>query len=154
MENLIALQLQLIQWLQALGDWLTSAHGIFIPHRCRIVLPVGRPSHLLVLGYHTGLTNWPFLDGQRQHQFLLKILLHTARPFWISTSIKHLAFESSFGLPSGHAQNADSFLGYSRGLLPQNAGCGRCSLCSSSWWVSPASTWQFTFLTMYWWAGW
>jgi membrane-associated phospholipid phosphatase len=35
-----------------------------------------------------------------------KMLFHQPRPFWIDPSIKALAEEKTFGLPSGHAQNA------------------------------------------------
>lgn len=36
----------------------------------------------------------------------LKILFHGPRPFWYDERVKALAIESSFGLPSGHSQNA------------------------------------------------
>jgi membrane-associated phospholipid phosphatase len=111
MENLIALQIQLIQWLQALGDWLTAPMEY-------LSLTGSEQFYLLVapaiywcwdttLGLQTGL----FLMLNANFNAYIKILLSTARPFWISTSIKHLAFESSFGLPSGHAQNSTVFWG-------------------------------------------
>jgi len=43
---------------------------------------------------------------------LLKITFHGARPYWINSSVKPFAVETSFGLPSGHAQNAASLWGY------------------------------------------
>lgn len=36
----------------------------------------------------------------------VKILLHSPRPFWVSTRVQAWSVESSFGLPSLHAQNA------------------------------------------------
>ncbi len=36
----------------------------------------------------------------------LKLLLKGARPYWFDRSINGLAHESSFGIPSGHAQNS------------------------------------------------
>ncbi len=111
MENLIAMQIQFIQWLQALGDWLTAPMEY-------LSLTGSEQFYLLVapaiywcwdttLGLQTGL----FLMLNANLNAYIKILLSTARPFWISTSIKHLAFESSFGLPSGHAQNSTVFWG-------------------------------------------
>jgi membrane-associated phospholipid phosphatase len=111
MDNLITLQLQWIQWLQALGDWLTAPMEF-------LSLTGAEQFYLLVapaiywcwdttLGLQTGL----FLMSNAILNSYLKILIHTPRPFWISNSIKHLAFESSFGLPSGHAQNAVVFWG-------------------------------------------
>ena len=106
MENLIAWQIDLIHWLQALGSWLTAPMEF-------LSLTGSEQFYLLVapaiywcwdttLGLQTGL----FLMLNANINSFIKILLHTARPFWVSTTIKHLAFESSFGLPSGHAQNA------------------------------------------------
>ena len=106
MENLINLQLQLIQWLQGLGDWLTAPMKL-------LSLTGSEQFYLLVapaiywcwdtaLGLQTGL----FLMINANFNSYLKILFHTARPFWISTSVKPLVYESSFGLPSGHAQNS------------------------------------------------
>lgn len=37
---------------------------------------------------------------------ILKIACHAPRPYWINPQVKAVAVESSFGLPSGHAQNA------------------------------------------------
>ncbi len=41
----------------------------------------------------------------------LKIIFHTPRPYWVSPQVKALSAESSFGLPSGHAENAASIWG-------------------------------------------
>lgn len=43
---------------------------------------------------------------------MLKILFHSPRPYWTSTEVKALASESTFGMPSGHAQISLTFLGY------------------------------------------
>ena len=37
---------------------------------------------------------------------IVKIFLHTPRPYWYDARIRALTTESSFGLPSGHAQNS------------------------------------------------
>ncbi len=37
---------------------------------------------------------------------VLKIILHGPRPYWYQTQVKALSTETSFGIPSGHAQNA------------------------------------------------
>ncbi|MCX5970134.1 MAG: phosphatase PAP2 family protein [Coprothermobacterota bacterium] len=41
----------------------------------------------------------------------LKFLFHAPRPFWISDEVHPAQPESSYGLPSGHAQNAAVFWG-------------------------------------------
>lgn len=40
-----------------------------------------------------------------------KILFHFPRPYWISTKVKAITGETSFGLPSGHSQNSFSMWG-------------------------------------------
>ncbi len=47
----------------------------------------------------------------------LKFLFHAPRPFWVSDEVRPAQPESSYGLPSGHAQNAAVFWG----LLAQQA---------------------------------
>jgi membrane-associated phospholipid phosphatase len=41
----------------------------------------------------------------------LKMLFHGPRPYWISTKVKGFASETSFGIPSGHSQNAAAVWG-------------------------------------------
>lgn len=42
---------------------------------------------------------------------ILKLAFHSPRPYWINTEVKALSVETSFGLPSGHAQNAAALWG-------------------------------------------
>jgi hypothetical protein len=42
---------------------------------------------------------------------LFKMALHSPRPYWISSQVKALSTETSFGVPSGHAQLAASIWG-------------------------------------------
>lgn len=42
---------------------------------------------------------------------VIKILFHSPRPYWIDSRVKAYAGESTFGLPSGHSQNAASVYG-------------------------------------------
>lgn len=53
---------------------------------------------------------------------LFKLLLHLPRPYWVDARIRALSSETSYGLPSGHAQNAVAIWGYlasqARGLRP------------------------------------
>ncbi len=43
---------------------------------------------------------------------LLKMALHLPRPYWVDTRVRALSSETSYGLPSGHAQNAMAVWGY------------------------------------------
>ncbi|HWQ05415.1 MAG TPA: phosphatase PAP2 family protein [Longilinea sp.] len=42
---------------------------------------------------------------------ILKLAFHSPRPYWVNTEVKALSVETSFGLPSGHAQNAAALWG-------------------------------------------
>ncbi len=41
----------------------------------------------------------------------LKLAFHAPRPYWVSAQVRGLSAEASFGLPSGHAQNAVTLWG-------------------------------------------
>jgi membrane-associated phospholipid phosphatase len=41
----------------------------------------------------------------------IKLLFASPRPYWISTQVQPLAVETTFGIPSGHAQNAVALWG-------------------------------------------
>ena len=47
----------------------------------------------------------------------LKVVLHGPRPYWIDPSVKALSTQPSFGMPSGHAQNAVSIWGLTAHLI-------------------------------------
>jgi membrane-associated phospholipid phosphatase len=42
---------------------------------------------------------------------IFKLAMHSPRPYWVDTQVKALSAESSFGAPSGHAQNAAGLWG-------------------------------------------
>ncbi len=43
--------------------------------------------------------------------WMLKLAFHLPRPYWFDTRVQAFAAETSYGLPSGHAQNATSVWG-------------------------------------------
>jgi hypothetical protein len=47
----------------------------------------------------------------------LKLVIHGPRPYWLSSQLKVLAAETSFGVPSGHAQIAASLWGMAASLV-------------------------------------
>jgi len=42
---------------------------------------------------------------------ILKLAFHSPRPYWVDTNVRAFSSETSFGMPSGHAQNAASLWG-------------------------------------------
>lgn len=111
MENLIAIQLQWIAWLQGLGEWLTKPMEFFSLIGTEYFFLLAAPAIYWCWDTTLGLQAGLLLMVNANLNSYLKIIFHTPRPFWISNTVKPFAFESSFGLPSGHAQNSMAFWG-------------------------------------------
>jgi membrane-associated phospholipid phosphatase len=60
-----------------------------------------------------------FLSGSVNTYF--KFLFHAPRPFWVDPRVQALAVETSFGIPSGHAQNAATLWGFGTTLVKQKS---------------------------------
>lgn len=91
---------------QALGAWLNPpmqvlsffGNDLFF----LLVAPVIFWSIDAALGLRLGL----FLMVSASVNEALKLILHSPRPYWYSTRVGALSSETSFGVPSGHAQNS------------------------------------------------
>lgn len=99
-------------WLQALGDWLFPImKGItFLGNEefYLLIMPILYWCVSQPLGYNVGL----ILLFSSGINFLLKLTFHSPRPFWVSPEIRYEGSVSSYGFPSGHAQNAANIWGY------------------------------------------
>jgi membrane-associated phospholipid phosphatase len=49
-----------------------------------------------------------------------KLALHSPRPYWLDPQVKALGAESSFGMPSGHSQNAAAIWGLAAAKIKRN----------------------------------
>lgn len=98
-------------WLQSLGDWL------YLP--MQIFTFMGYQQFYLLF---IAIIYWCFnprlgarlavgLMVSAVFNGILKLAFHSPRPYWIDRQIKPLGAESSFGMPSGHAQNSIVFWG-------------------------------------------
>lgn len=102
--RLILLIQNLSGWLEApmkffsfLGSEYFFLFGLPVVYWCidsRLGIRIG-----VILLFSTGLND------------IFKLALQGPRPYWFSTQVRPLAAESSFGVPSGHAQNAVSIWG-------------------------------------------
>jgi len=106
MQNIIDFGIRLIAGLQALGDWQTLPMKFFsflgTEEFYMLVLPVLYWCVSSALGMRVAVIL--MLSGGVNDAF--KILFHGPRPYWVSSQVKGLAAETSFGVPSGHSQNA------------------------------------------------
>jgi len=58
-----------------------------------------------------GLRVATLLIGSNSLNELLKLAFHLPRPFWVDARVRALSVETSYGLPSGHAQTAAAVWG-------------------------------------------
>jgi len=112
MSHINLIEIIVNQWLQNLGEWLLmpmlgiTALGyeeFFI-----LLLPTLYWCFDQMVGLRMGLV---LLLSSTFNTFF-KFLFHNPRPFWISDQVRNYSHETSFGLPSGHAQIAASVWGW------------------------------------------
>ena len=111
MNYLYDLGISLILFIQNLGGWLTGPMKFFTfmggAEFYFLIMPVLYWSIDASLGLRIGI----ILLTSDGINYILKVGFHTARPFWYSKQVGSFAFEDSFGMPSGHAQNSAAVFG-------------------------------------------
>jgi membrane-associated phospholipid phosphatase len=111
MENLYQLEIVWILIVQALGDWLA---GPF-----KMVTMLGNEEFYLLLMPILYWAVHPVFGFRMAIMLLLsngvnsvlKLVFHSPRPYWLDGQVRAMIGETSFGAPSGHAQNAASLWG-------------------------------------------
>ncbi len=98
--------LQIILAVQSLGTWLEPVMEFFsylgIEEFYLILLPAVFWCWDAALGLRLGVG----LVVSALCNSLLKLALHMPRPYWVDARVQAFSSETSFGAPSGHAQNA------------------------------------------------
>ena len=98
--------------LQSLGVWLRAPMlaitALGYEEFFVLLLPTLYWCFDQMVGFRVGLM---LLMGNTFNNFF-KFLFHSPRPYWISDSVIPYSHETSFGLPSGHAQIAASVWGW------------------------------------------
>jgi len=106
MDSILEIGIQFILFLQGFGDWIVSS--------MKLITFMGDEEFFLLI---TPILFWcvDTTVGIRTAVMLMlstgiynygKWILRGPRPFWVSTDVRPYIFESSFGVPSGHSQNA------------------------------------------------
>lgn len=103
-----------IDWIiaiQSLGSWLELPMKFFtfLGHEnfFFLVLPLIYWSLDAKLGLQVGL----ILATSNYLNSIVKVLFAAPRPFWVSPQVQPLSVETTFGVPSGHAQNSAAIWG-------------------------------------------
>lgn len=111
MDGLIQFGVDLIIRFQALGGWLEVPMQFFSflgsEDFFLFVLPLAYWCIDAGLGVRIGF----ILLVSVGVNDLFKMAMHGPRPYWVSANVRGLASETSFGIPSGHAQNAAGIWG-------------------------------------------
>jgi membrane-associated phospholipid phosphatase len=111
MEWLWNAEIELVVFLQSLGGWLTAplrlASLLGDEEFFLLLMPALYWCLSAVLGVRIGF----ILLLSANLNYALKLAFHGPRPYWYSSRVLALSTESTFGLPSGHAQNAASVWG-------------------------------------------
>lgn len=106
METLLEGSIPFILYLQGLGEGFASVMKIFTfmgnENFYLFLFPILYWWHDEKLGFRAGLIL--LLSGTINTYF--KWIFHLPRPYWVNTDVTAGAPETSFGAPSGHAQNA------------------------------------------------
>ena len=103
-----------IQWtlaMQGLGSWLAGPMEFFTFLGNEDFFIFFAPAFLWCFDARLGLRMGLLLMTSSSLNSALKLAFTSPRPFWIDPRIQVGAAETSFGLPSGHAQNAASMWG-------------------------------------------
>lgn len=106
MEALAQWGTSLLIFLQSLGNWLETPMKFFSFLGTEEFYLIVAPSIYWCLDTAIGIRLAIWLVVSSNINSAIKLLAVDPRPYWYSTQVKALATETSFGLPSGHSQNA------------------------------------------------
>jgi membrane-associated phospholipid phosphatase len=98
--------------IQNWGLWLTPAMRLFSLFGQQELYVLVLPTIYWCFDAGIAIKLTFLLVGSGYSNSMLKITFHGARPYWFDPRVKAIATESSFGMPSGHAQNAASIWGF------------------------------------------
>ncbi len=106
METILNIGLTWNIFLQNLGTWLKTPMEVFSFFGSEYFFLILLPTLYWCVEENVGLKVGFILLLSTSVNDSLKLALHGPRPYWISTNVISYASETSFGVPSGHAQIA------------------------------------------------
>jgi len=92
--------------LQSAGEWLLAPMQLFSFLGGEPFFLLVMPAVVWCLDVRVGLRMGLVLLTSASLNNAIKLAFGWPRPYWVSTQVQALAHEGSFGMPSGHAQNA------------------------------------------------
>ncbi len=111
MDVLHQLEIQWILFLQSIGAWLAEPLRLVSMLGNEEFLILVMPSIYWSLDTALGLRVGIMLLLSNGLNTAIKLAFHAPRPYWLDARVHGYVAESSFGIPSGHAQNAAGIWG-------------------------------------------
>ena len=106
MQPILDFGVRLIVALQGLGNWLEMPMKFFSFMGTEEFFMVVLPALYWCVDTGLGMRVAVILMVSTAFNDVFKMALHGTRPYWYSGQVKGLASETSFGVPSNHAQSA------------------------------------------------
>jgi membrane-associated phospholipid phosphatase len=105
METILNIGITWNIFLQNLGSWLKTPMELFSFLGNEYFFLLLLPTLYWCIEANTGLKVAIILLLSNSVNESLKMIFHGPRPYWVNTEVIRYAEETSFGAPSGHAQN-------------------------------------------------
>jgi len=112
MDGLLKWGIELILYLQGLGNWLAFPMQIFTFMGSGEFYLLLMPALYWCISAEIGLELGILLMFSYAVNFVFKMGFHQPRPSWLDPAVHPKTVETSFGIPSGHAQNAVTVWGF------------------------------------------
>lgn len=106
MNELLNWGIPFIEWLQGLGQFLLPPMQFFSLLGAQWIYILIMPALVWSVDVGLGIRVGILVLSSGMINGSLKLLFGFPRPYWVSTKLKAFSPESTFGLPSGHAQTA------------------------------------------------
>lgn len=106
MEDLLNSSIPLILVFQSLGTWLLVPMKMFSFLGTEDFYILALPIIYWCIDAALGLRIGVMMLLSSGVNTIFKFIFHAPRPYWVNADVQALASETSFGAPSGHAQNA------------------------------------------------
>ena len=111
MNSIYDWSIRFILAFQQIGEWLLLPMLVFSFTGTEQFFLLFMPAMYWCVDTALGLRLGLILGVSNCLNGVLKLVLHQPRPFWYSDQVPAKALETSFGIPSGHAQNAAAVWG-------------------------------------------
>jgi membrane-associated phospholipid phosphatase len=117
MDSLWQFELSITIFLQNLGSWLTFPMKVFSFLGQEEFFILVLPALYWCIDSALGLRIFLMLMISNGANIFFKFVFHTPRPFWYDQRAIPISHETTFGMPSGHAQVSASLFGYFMAFL-------------------------------------